>query len=270
MKFVSFASSSKGNCALISYKNTNLLIDCGISRKRIISNLEEYNLTLNDIDCILVTHSHFDHISGLPMLLKYNDIPVMGLRETLLTISSIMDKNNVSVNLNNFKIARPVNILNSDSYITVKDIIVYPLKGCHDVPSLYYKFKLGDEIVAILTDMGKYNENVIRNLDDVSYLMLECNYDNELLMASNRTEELKARIAGEFGHLSNVDCCKIIEQLTNKKLKHVYLSHISDDTNSEKYAYEFVTNYFKNSVKKQEMPLIHIAKRLEMTEIIND
>ena len=138
------------------------------------------------------------------------------------------------------------------------------------LPSLYYKFVLGDMKIAILTDMGRYNEMVLRNLSDVDYMMLECNYDYDMLMNSNRTAELKARITGIGGHLSNKDCSEILEDLFEKKLKKVFLSHISDEANSEEYALEYVTNYFIEKGKDKFIDNINIARRLELTEIIID
>ena len=269
MRFVSFASSSEGNAALVSYKNTNIIIDCGISRKRLIESLTSYNIGIDDVNCILVTHSHSDHISGLTTILKNHDIKVLGLKETLSYIVSQLEKNGIRPKLENFKIVRPVNPLNDDSYIEIGDIKVYPLKGCHDVPSLYYKFVLGDTRLAILTDMGNYNESVIRNLSDVDYLMLECNYDTGLLIDSNRSDALKSRIAGPGGHLSNIQCCEILSKLIGGQLKKVYLSHISDETNSESYAYEYVTKHFKDSGVKDIDNLVYVAKRLEITEILS-
>ncbi len=271
MKFISFASSSKGNSALISYKNTNVLVDCGISKKKIVECLSQYNLTLDDIDCIFITHQHIDHISGLQGILKDNDIKIVSQRETLKYIANFLDEKGIKLNLNNFKIVSPINILNDNSYMTVGNIKFYPLKGCHDVPSLYYKFVLGDTVVAILTDMGKYNEYNLRTLDDVQYLMLECNYDNEMLMGNSYPPFLKQRILGEGGHLSNINCSEIIMKIANDNLKEVYLSHISDDSNSEEYAYEFVTNYLQeNYMGNNKLPNIKVSKRLNITEIFND
>ena len=162
----------------------------------------------------------------------------------------------------------PMNLLNDEHYITLKDIKICPLKGCHDKPSLYYKFILGDIKIAILTDMGRYNEMVLRNLSDVDYMMLECNYDYDMLMNSSRPPELKARITGIGGHLSNKDCSEILEDLFDKRLKKVYLSHISDEANSEEYALEYVTNYFIEKGKNEFIDNIKIAKRLELTEMI--
>ena len=271
MRFISFASSSKGNCALISYKNTNVLVDCGIPKKKIVECLNQYNLTLNDIDCIFITHQHTDHISGLQSILKDNDIKIVSQRDTLKFIANFLDEKGVKVNLDNFKIVSPINILNDNSCMSVGDIKFYPLKGCHDVPSLYYKFVLGDTVVAILTDMGKYNEYNLRTLADVEYLMLECNYDNDMLMDNSYPSFLKHRILGAGGHLSNINCSEIIMSIANDKLKEVYLSHISEDSNSEEYAYEFVTNYLQENYNGEKaLPGIKVSKRLEITEILND
>lgn len=271
MRFISFASSSKGNCALISYKNTNVLVDCGISKKRIVESLSKYGLTLNDIDCIFITHSHADHISGLQSVLKDNDIKIVSQRDTLKSIAKFLDEKGVKANLENFKIVSPINILNENSCMSVGDIKFYPLKGCHDVPSLYYKFVLGDTIVAILTDMGQYNDYNLRTLDDVKYLMLECNYDNDMLMDNSYPPFLKNRILGSGGHLSNINCSEIIMKIANDNLKEVYLSHISDDSNSEEYAYEFVTKYLEENYKEErKLPEIKVSKRVEITEILNN
>lgn len=271
MRFISFASSSKGNCALISYKDTNILVDCGISKKKIVECLNQYNLTLNDIDCIFITHQHTDHISGLQSILKDNDIKIVSQRDTLKYIVNFLDEKGVKANLDNFKIVSPINILNDNSCMSVKDIKFYPLKGCHDVPSLYYKFVLGDTVVAILTDMGKYNEYNLRTLTDVEYLMLECNYDNDMLMDNSYPPFLKQRILGTGGHLSNINCSEIIMSIANDKLKEVYLSHISEDSNSEEYAYEFVTRYLQENYNGDKvLPNIKVSKRVEITEILND
>ena len=272
MRFISFASSSKGNCTLISYKNTNILVDCGISKKRIVESLARYDLTLKDIACILITHEHSDHVSGLQGVLKDNDIKIISQRDTLQSIAKSLDEKGIRANLDNFKIIAPVNVLNENSSISVGDIKFYPLKGCHDVPSLYYKFVLGDTVLAIMTDIGRYNEYNLMTLSDVNYLMLECNYDEDMILDNPYPAWLKNRIMSEGGHLSNVDCSKVIMSLANDKLKEVYLSHISDDSNSEEYAYEFVTKYLKENKNENysKLPDIKVSKRLDITEIINN
>ena len=271
MRFISLASSSKGNAALISYKNTNILVDCGISKKRIVEILGNYGLTLNDIDYILITHEHSDHIAGLPAILKDHDIKIISQRATLSYILKYCEDKNVKVNVDSLKIISPVNILNDNSMFELGDIKFYPLKGHHDVASLYYKFVLGDTVIAILTDMGEYNEYTVRTLEDVDYLMLESNYDEELLIGNSYPAWLKKRIMGEEGHLSNRDCANLIMKLAGKNVKEIYLSHISEDSNSEENAISFVSQYINdNKDENANIPTIKVAKRLEVTEIIND
>ena len=271
MRFISLASSSKGNSTLISYKSTNILVDCGISKKRIVESIGRYGLTLSDIDCILITHEHSDHIMALPAILKDNDIKVISQRDTLNCILNYCEEKNVKVNTENFKIISPVNILNDNVAFEIGDIKFYPLKGHHDVASLYYKFQLGDTIVAILTDMGSYNEYTIKTLEDVDYLMLESNYDEELILENNYPAWLKSRIISEGGHLSNRDSANIIMRLAGKRIKEVYLSHISEDSNSEELAFNFVNKYLEDNYKNDfHLPDIRVARRIEVTEIIND
>lgn len=270
MRFVSLSSSSEGNSALISYKNTNILVDCGLTKKKILESLREYDLTLDDIDYIFITHEHTDHTKGLSEILKNHNIKVISQRSTLIKIKDDCEKKNGYVNTDNFKVIMPLNSFNKENYFTAKDIKVYPIKGKHDVPAIFYKFVLGNTIVAILTDMGRYSEYVIKSLYDVNYLMLECNYDRERLMDSNYPEFLKLRIMGEGGHLSNVDTSEIIMRIANPELKEVYLAHISKDTNDEEYALTFTKRYLKEYYKGNfSLPKIAVAKRKEITEIIN-
>lgn len=270
MKFVSFASSSRGNCSYISYKDTNILVDAGISKKRIVENLAKYGKTLSDIDAILITHEHEDHIAAIPNILKNNDIKIMSQRETLESIARYCKNKGVNVNFANFKIIRPINVFNEDICISIKDIKAYPIKGSHDVPSVFYKFLLGDIFVAIMTDIGKYNDYVVNSISDTKYLMLECNYDTQMLMDSEKYPAyLKNRILGDKGHLSNVCCAEVIMRLQNTE--KVYLSHISDETNSEEYAINFVNKYISENYKDdKKLPDVDICKRLEETIIVNE
>lgn len=271
MKFVSLASSSKGNSAYISYKNTNILVDAGISKKRIEESLSVYGKSLKDIDFIFITHSHEDHIKALPYILKeYKNLNVYSQIDTLKSIVSYCEYKGIDVNFDNLRILRPVNFENEGSFILAKDIKVIPIKGNHDVPSLYYKFILGDIIVAIITDMGTYTDYTIRSILDVNYLMLECNYDIDMLMSNEKySPYLKNRILGKEGHLSNVDTANIIMKISSKNLKKVFLSHISEENNSEEYALSFVKKYIEeNKVGNIVLPEIHVSKRLSETVIV--
>lgn len=270
MKFISFASSSDGNAAYISYKNTDALVDCGIGIKKLVECLGKIDKTVQDIKYVFITHEHIDHIKSIVPLFKMNpNIIITGLSSTMITIAKKFLENSIVLRDRNFHSIYSDNPSDANKSSIFGDIIVYKYSGFHDVPSVYYKFIMGKEKVAIITDMGKYNDNVIETISDVDYLMLECNYDKEMLLNNPKYyPPLKNRIMGPNGHLSNVDTSEIIMKLAGKNVKRVYLSHISPNNNTEEYALSFVNDYIKNHYSGDKvLPEILVAKQKEMTYI---
>ena len=269
-KIVSIRSSSEGNCTFISNGNKNILVDCGISIKTLNECLCNYDLTLDDIDAIFITHKHSDHIKSIETILSKYRIKIFGLKETLLDIYNYLINKNISVDT---KLFYPLHIQNnfSNSY-SVKIDDNMKVKYCeayHDVPCIFYKFYIENLTFAILTDCGMFDSNIINFLLDVNYLMLECNYDIEMLTKNtNYPDYLKKRIAGTKGHMSNVDCTRLIYEIANDKLKLVCLSHISKNNNTEEFAYRFVTEYLNElNVEKKKLPKIITASRVRETRI---
>lgn len=270
MKFISLASSSKGNSALISYKNTNILIDCGLSKKIMESLLNEYGLSLINIDRIFVTHEHTDHILGIPYILNEHNIVVSSQHATLRKVLNYCEQKCSATSKFNFKELTPLNSYDENGYEEVGDIKVYPIKGIHDVPSMFYKFEASGTKFAIITDIGMYTDYIVDALKDCDYIMLECNYDLDMLMNNSYPYFLKNRIRGKGGHLSNIECAEVIMKIAGKP-KAVYLSHISDESNSEEYALKFVKKYLKDHYTGNEkLPKIYIANRLTPTTIIDN
>lgn len=264
MKIVSLASGSSGNSTFILYNNKRILIDCGISLKMLKQRLSDIDESIEDIDYVFLTHSHEDHIKCLLNLVGTTNIKVYSrkqiLKEAVNRLSkdiSTLDKNRLCPILDNY------NRINIDDNFYIDIYEAY-----HDVKCIYYKFHCGDLIFAILTDNGHYDENIINSLKDVNYLMLECNYDYDMLMNyQNYPSYLKNRISGDNGHLSNQACCEIIENIANEKLKTVCLSHISDHSNTEEYALQYVKEFFtkKTNIK---LPNIIVASRHHITNIV--
>ena len=264
MKFVSLASGSSGNSTFVSYNDKRILIDCGISLKMLKQRLDDIDEKLDDIDYLFLTHCHDDHIKCLLSLMGAYNIKVYS-REQILndTIDRLskdiisLDKNRlypIADNIKQIKIA-------DDFYIGIFDAF-------HDVRCVYYKIKCGADTLAILTDNGHYDDNIISSLSDVNYLILECNYDYDMLMNyPNYPAFLKNRISGNFGHLSNEACCEVIKAISNEKLKTVCLAHISEHSNTEDYALQYVNEYFANYTDIK-LPKIIVASRYNVTKIL--
>ena len=271
MKFISLSSSSEGNCIFVSYLNTNILIDLGISFKNLVENLDKIGFSVEDIDFVLITHEHSDHTKGLPMFYKYSKAILISQKQTLLAIKNQFDKLNKIFPIDLCRIIYPMNE-NNGEIIKLKDIKVIPCISSHDVPCVFYKFILGEIKIAIVTDMGTYDDYTIRNLKDVNYMMLECNYDKErLISCSTYTYDLKKRIMSDKGHLSNTQCAELILKLLNENLKIIALSHISKNTNDEEYAYNYTIDYIKKNYDENKyLPKIFSTHRKDVTEIYND
>lgn len=264
MKFVSLASGSSGNATFISYADKKLLIDCGISLKLLKNRFKEIEENIEDLDYIFITHSHDDHVKSLSNIMSVTKAKVLS-REQIL--NEIIDKYTKEKNLfdtNRFyPIPEDINNININD-----DFNIQIHNAFHDVRCVYYKIICGNDKLAILTDNGHYDDNIINTIMDVNYLMLECNYDYEMLMNYPYYPQfLKNRIAGDNGHLSNEDCCKIIKTINNENLKIVCLSHISEHSNTEELALKYVKQYFKK-YKNINLPKILTASKNNITNII--
>ena len=277
MKFIALSSSSSGNATLITYKNTKILVDCGISAKKIVDGLKKYNILPSEIDYVLITHEHSDHIQGLPVLFTKYEInaEIITQQETANAIMYEFRRLNKNSDELNFNLIRPTSNIN-ENYIKIKDIDMIAYESYHDVPCMFYKFKLGDTKVAILTDCGTYNKSIEYALKNVNYLMLECNYDYELLQKSQHYSDfVKKRIASDYGHMSNFDTVRLIEKIDNDNLKKVYLSHISDHSNNELYAKEYCVRSLTKISEEKKLSYniadkIDVAHRTEETIILDE
>lgn len=280
MKFINFASGSKGNCTLISNNNTHILIDCGIGVKKLKECLAKYDLNILDIKAIFLTHSHGDHVAGLSSVLNHHKIKVYGLTETLQSVIDMLEKKLGFIDTDIFYPIYVKNHQNDSDLINIdNDIKLLPCQSYHDVECVFYKIFISDLKLAILTDCGIYDDYIVRVLSDVNYMMLECNYDEDNLMAyENYPYYLKMRIKGKNGHLSKNDCASLIKDIYSPNIKKICLSHISEhtmkreDDNSEYQivALDFVKNYLINHNIDISSFDLTAATQHKITEIINE
>ena len=257
--FCSLYSGSSGNCSIVKSDNTKILIDCGESSKKIIYALNLINVDPNSIDCILITHEHSDHIKGLGVFAKKFNIPVYANAETWDAMQKQKEKI-PNDNIHYFSFEK----------FKIGDIEINPFPIPHDAANpcgfnLFYNNKK----MSIATDIGHITKDVINNLAYSSFLLLEANYEPEILKCSQYPYLLKQRIKGPNGHLSNLDAGKAISYLTNYGLKNVMLGHLSKENNFPELAYKTVVEELIQKDISENSLRLTIADRYNVSPIID-
>ena len=238
MKISVFSSGSSGNCELIRTKNLNILIDAGITKKQIDDNLLDYDLTLNDIDVLLITHEHSDHVKSLVSLLKYDNIKTFMSRGTYFELLKIYNNKATSINLlkERYEAGKIVllNRMDNFDYENIKylDLNIKPIAAFHDAAECVgYIINADNKSLGLLTDTGYVHKKVLPYLMNLDCYILESNHDPEMLMASSRPYYLKQRILSDHGHLSNQDSMATLVKIIGDKTKLVMHAHISNECN---------------------------------------
>lgn len=259
LNFCSLYSGSSGNCLFVETDTTKLLIDCGTSLKKIVSGLSSINKDISEIDAILVTHEHSDHVQSLGNASKTYNIPVYVNLETLES----MPKQKEKISLNNQK------IFEVGKEFSIGNLAIKPFSIPHDAANPC-GFNIFDQKskMTIATDLGHMDNKLLNNLKESSFILLESNYDPEILKCSRYPFSLKQRIVGPNGHLSNSTAGKTISELTKSNLKEVMLGHLSKENNFPELAYQTVVEELqKNNVDLDTLRL-HVADRYNPSKLI--
>lgn len=259
LEFCSLYSGSSGNCLFVSSKNTKLLIDCGTSCKKICDGLASINSSIEDIDAILVTHEHSDHVQSLGMVSKKFNIPVYANLETW----NAMQKQKEKINKEN------INVFKNDEDFFFNDLTIHPFSTPHDAANpCGFNIHNGKRKISIATDLGHIDDNLLNELQKSSFVLLESNYDPEILKVSKYPLHLKQRIAGPRGHLSNEIAGKTISALMKKDLKEVMLGHLSKENNFPELAYQTVAEQLMNNNTDINTLKISVASRFMPGKVI--
>lgn len=258
LNFCSLYSGSSGNSLFVQSEKTNILVDAGVSCKKIVSALESIDINPDSISAILITHEHKDHIAGLATISKKYNIPVYANEMTWKFIEQ--DK----LNSDNIKLFTP------DKNFTVNDMVIHPFRIPHDAADpCGFNISVGNSKISIATDLGYIDDNIFSYLKDSSFVLLESNYDPEVLKLSSYPSSLKRRITGPEGHLSNNTAAQVITTLFNYGLKSAMLGHLSKETNFPELAYHTVLNELhSNNITENDLSLC-VASRFEPSKIIN-
>ena len=255
MRFASIASGSSGNCLYVGTGLTHLLIDLGVSCRKIETGLSGLGIKPEEICGILITHEHSDHVQGLGTFTKKYRIPVYSTIETFAAIKRSPFGKTLPVEL-------MMNI-EGDASFSIGDIGVDVTEISHDAAHpVAYRLTDGDSTIAMATDLGLYDEKIIRHLKEADVIYLESNYDPEMLMVGTYPYYLKQRIDGERGHLSNDLSAELASKVLHEKLKKIVLAHLSKENNYPELALLTHSNSLKENWKfKEKLPELLVAKR---------
>lgn len=233
--FCPLASGSKGNCIYLGTNQTKVLIDAGLSAKSIVNKLAEINVDIADIDAILITHEHTDHIQGLKVLAYKMGIPVLANTETAKGI------------VNTFSDCPKFKIFSTGETFEFGDLEIHPFSIQHDtLDPVAFTIKTGGLKLGFCTDLGFVTSLVTNQLKNCDYLYVEANHQVSMVHASSRPMIYKQRVLGRTGHLSNEACGNLLKDVAHPNLKHVHLAHLSSECNTPEVALNVVKEILKS------------------------
>ena len=256
-KFCNLYSGSSGNCSYVETENAKILIDCGVSCKKASEGLASIGVDFSSIDAILLTHEHLDHVKGLQVASKKYSIPIYA---------------NVGT-FNNIKQEIPDDIKNyfkSNEKFEIKDLKIYPFSIPHDAADpCGFNIVHNDKKISIATDIGHITNSIISNLEESSLLLLESNYEPEMLKCSKYPYNLKRRILGPNGHLSNEDAGIALSSLVNSGINNIILGHLSRENNFPELAYKTVVESLMSKHINIDNLSLSVASRNDPNELID-
>lgn len=242
-KFYSLFSSSKGNASFVGNASGGVLVDAGVSCRRLEQSLEAHDILSEAVRAVFVTHSHSDHVAGLRVFLKKHPVPVYATSETLAELSA--------------SIALPAHVplctVQAEQTVHTDAAAVTPFPTMHDAPgSCGYRMELLDgQTCAVCTDLGCVTPEVRRAVSGADMVLLEANYDPEMLRNGPYPFYLQERIHGQYGHLSNENSASLAEELVRSGTTRIVLGHLSEHNNTMPLAQQTVLYHLREQGMRQ-------------------
>lgn len=233
MRLCSIASGSSGNCIYTGSAKTHILVDAGISAKKVEEGLKKLQVEGKDLKGLLLTHEHSDHVKGVGILARRYGLPVYATAGTIAQMKRMKSLGKIDEGL--------YHVIKADQKFMIGDVEVEPFGISHDaVEPVAYRLRCGEKCAAVATDMGKYNDYIVDKLKMLDVILLEANHDIQMLQVGPYPYPLKRRILGECGHLSNESAGQLLCKVLHDGMKKIYLGHLSKENNYVELAYETV------------------------------
>ena len=246
MTITIIGSGSKGNSVLIETSKTKVLIDAGLP----LSNIEKrLNRKLPNLDLIVITHTHSDHIKGLNSILKKQTPPIYTIKNDLEEKVPLIKE------------------IKYDRELTTKDLTINLFELSHDIPCLGLYLKQSEKEFVYITDTGYIKEKLLKKYQNKDLYIIESNYDEEMLQNGSYPFYLKQRIRSDKGHLSNNDTSRYLKKLIGPKTKYLCLAHLSEENNTPEIAQAKASETIKNLNQKNNLQNIIICSQNEITKI---
>ncbi len=257
VKTCALRSGSSGNSIFISSGNTRLLVDAGVGARTLETALSEIDENAANLNGILVTHEHTDHIAGIGVLMRRYKVPVYANQETWLAMRRTVGKIDDSL----------VRIIETGKSSEIGDLSLSSFYTPHDaVASVGYRIETPQGAVSVFTDVGSLQDDLLAAVAGSRIIFIEANYDLAMLMGGGYPAMLKQRISSDFGHLSNDDCATAVCRLLDTGTEQFVLSHISKDNNFPELALLTVNNRLAAFGAKAKQDLrIGIAQRYSVS-----
>lgn len=256
--FCTLGSGSGGNCTYLGTKHTKILIDAGLSTKATKARLAEINVDIEDIDAILVSHEHSDHIQGLRVMAYKMGIPVFANQETAKGI------------VNAYHDCPKFKIFSTGETFEFGDLEIHPFSIQHDtMDPVAFTIRLNSLKLGFCTDLGFVTSLVRNKLRECDYLYVESNHEPSMVHACPRPMVYKQRVLGRSGHLSNEACAELLGEVAHSNLKHVHLAHLSGECNNPEVALNTASQALKEQgfdIEVSICPQKSISKAIHFEE----
>ena len=240
LNFITFGSGSSGNCYYLFTDEEGLMIDVGVGMRTLKKYFKEYGLHLSLNSNILVTHDHADHVKSVGSFSNDHNIPVYTTSKVHQGI-----RNNYCVRHKSSP--DKVRVINVGETFSIGKFHITPFPVPHDsCENVGYRIIYGDINFCIITDAGHVTDEMAEYIAQANYLVIDSNFDSEMLMSGPYPAHLKARISSAMGHLSNKDCAEAVARYCSPVLKHVWLCHLSEENNHPELARKTFEDILRN------------------------